>query len=158
MQGWFIALELCLLYVPDATKVKTVTASCDSLWARELPRPAILVTAVDDFFRDGLQRCTGQGRAVNLRRVRPSWSPALSQTGLGSGGPAASSPTRGWEPLSLRIECYTLGQMIPVYKVQQRKLREETPGSGSHVTCAPSSPGGNSYRKARILHRPGMPG
>lgn len=49
MQGWFIALELCLLYVPDATKVKTVTASCDSLWARELPRPAILVTAVDDF-------------------------------------------------------------------------------------------------------------
>lgn len=48
-------------------------------------------------------------------------------------------------------------QMTQCADSRQRKMRDKTPGSAP-VTCAPFSPGENSYRKKRILHRPGMPG
>lgn len=48
-------------------------------------------------------------------------------------------------------------QMTQCADSRQRKMRDKTPGSAP-VTCAPFSPGENSYRKERILHRPGMPG
>lgn len=62
----------------DATEVK----ASDVPRARESPRPASLATAADaPAEMDSKDALSDQGRAVNLRRVRPSWSLALSQTG-----------------------------------------------------------------------------
>lgn len=73
------------------------------------------------FFRDGLQRCTGQGGAENLRRVRPSWSPALSQTGL-----VRFRESSSFFP-NKRLECWSLGQMIQVCRVQAEEVEGRDP-------------------------------
>lgn len=46
--------------------------------------------------------------------------------------------------------------LIQVCRLQAEEVEGRIPGSGSHFTCVPFSPGDNSYRKERILHRPGM--
>lgn len=45
-----------------------------------------------------------------------------------------------------------------VCRLQAEEDEGQDPRVCSCVTCAPFSPGENSYRKERILHRPGMPG